>query len=312
MYISNTLPSLFIFTSHSVTMTASDIAPTDWLLWFANHAEGQDQNLVLQAVSNGDVACLKDYLDAGSPWDGAAMIAAATHGHLPCVKLLLSRGGTLEPKVLVAAASAGQKDMVAFLLEQQCPCTMEALRGAVKENHLRCVHTLCVARLWLREHATAIAAEYGCYAVLRALHQMGYPWDDMTPRNAAFYGHLSCLEYAHRRGCKWNGWTANAAACNGHLECLQYCLDNKCPVIAMLAFSTIAGDHVECLKCIHRHGGGWNPDWLKYAKDKGAHKWLAYAKRHSGVSKKRLQHQDRKTGIYTVGTCKMKYTAEKW
>jgi ankyrin repeat protein len=70
--------------------------------------------------------------------------------------------------------------------------------------------------------AASTAAEFGHYACLRFLHEVGCEWDVRTPVRAAAGGHLECLKYAVSHGCPVTEAAVMSAARAGHHECVRW------------------------------------------------------------------------------------------
>ena len=82
----------------------------------------------------------------------------------------------------------------------------------------------------------------------------------LTCAYAALFGHLDCLKALHQLGCPWDERACMAAVSNGHLDraehgravarCLSYLHENECPWSVSTFVTAIKCNQLECLNYI--------------------------------------------------------------
>ena len=125
--------------------------------------------------------------------------------------------------------------------------------------------------------ACAETANKGRLDMLKYLHENGCPWDAWTCKGAAKGGHLDGLKYAHENGCPWNEWTCAWAANGGYLDVHKYAHENGCPWDEMTCYYAARGGHLDVLKYTNENGCPWNERTCSLAAKGGHLDMLIYA-----------------------------------
>ena len=148
--------------------------------------------------------------------------------------------------------------------------------------------------------ACNFAVEKGNLYLLKYLHKNGYPWNNLTCKNAA--NNLNCLIYLHENRCPWDEYTTLNASLNGHYDCLRYAHENGCPWNESTCKYAAINGHYDCLCYAHENGCPWDEyvsrnascyghlDCLKYAYENGCplNKTFSYEKLNNKLDNNHL------------------------
>ena len=205
--------------------------------------------------------------DRGLPDGEMVMRGLARHGQVALLKQYIEAGCEVSGFVWKSAASAGQLDVLDYLIEVQD----EKGQQGNFQNH----NFAFMKSTWRREVARG-GAEGGHVSVLQWLHAQlqdaeGAVW------GAACGGQLHVLEWLEKNVDEetllaetYSAHTAcEVAAQHGHLETLQWLIDHDAPMNEETCARAAEGGSLAALKMLREHDCAWDHTTCEFAASEG-------------------------------------------
>ncbi len=114
--------------------------------------------------------------------------------------------------------------------------------------------------------------------LMRHAHQLGYIFQPIHCKNAAFAGKFELLTWLRENGCAWDLGTCSGAACAGRIDILQWARANGCDWDVSVCSYAARGGRFDILKWARDNGCPWNSVTCRAAAGRGDMKILKWAR----------------------------------
>lgn len=173
-------------------------------------------NLLCDAITGGNLNCVKYLHECGIHWIGEECNIAAKMGNIECLKYAHANGCPINWITTTNAAAslnrASSIECLKYLHENGCKLMSHITWYAAISGNVECI---------------AYAYDHGCIL------------DEYALRNAIQFGHFECLEYLSNK-CELTKDAISISVISGQLECLMFLHKKGCPY-----------DKQMLLKCAH-------------------------------------------------------------
>jgi hypothetical protein len=280
--------------------------PYDCCYMPAREESGGVWRVVLVALKNGCVNCLKRAHLAGVKWEGdeglpyaneaayygklealkylhdnncgmdsSTVNAAVKSGSVECLKFLLDKGCSLPQTLLNTAASNGDLNMLKYLVENSVTTDDDmdssTLIAAVKSGSVECVEFLSDKGCPLPQTLLDVAASNANLNMLKYLVEKFVTTDDDWSRVQV----KAIWKAVYQKGASRFDMTEN------YFDCAKYLLEKGCPWNGEEIVDAIENKNVSILKFLHKNKCPWNVDEVVETLDEyGTPRIVQYARKY--------------------------------
>ena len=308
---------------HDLVDLTARTGQVEVLEWALARGYSWPSDACVTAADEGHFDVLELARKTGGPWRGPndrglpdgemVMRGLAQHGQVALLKQYIEAGCEVSGFVWESAASAGQLDVLDYLIEIQeekgqqgnfqnhnfafmkSTWRSEVARGGAQGGHVSVLKWLheggqatvgavwgaaCGGQLhilqWLEKNvdketlldetssahtACEVAAQDGHLEVLQWLIDHEAPMNEGTCARAAEGGSLAALKMLREHDCAWDHTTCEFAASEGHLDILKFAREQGCPLgerqrATVACSGAAAGLHLRTVQWILEQPGG--------------------------------------------------------
>ena len=197
--------------------------PYDCCYMPAREESGGVWRVVLVALKNGCVNCLKRAHLAGVKWEGDEGLPyaneAAYYGKLEALKYLHDDNCGMDSSTVKAAVKSGSVACLEFLLGKGYSLPRKLLDAAASKGELNMLKYLVEKFVKTDNDWSFVQVR----AIWKAVYQEGAITYDMAEN------YFDCAKYLLEKGCPWNGEEIVDAIENKNVSILKFLHKNKCP-----------------------------------------------------------------------------------